>query len=200
MKIVYIHGFASSGNSLKYNKLKKMYPNLDIISPDLDTNPKNAINQLTDIIHHSNDKIILIGTSLGGFYTIYLSTKFDIPSFIINPVTDLSVMENKIGNNQHLDTGELFSFTRENFEFIKGLETEIILSIKNSYYYNIVVGGKDEILKFDKIKDLIPLWRTYTVFPEETHRFDNIELIKPLLDDYIREINKNSDVSAFPEI
>jgi hypothetical protein len=75
--IVYIHGFASSSQSKKVQALKERFGSA-IISFDLHHEPKKAIEQLEKFIQSKikNCNITLIGSSLGGFYSLYLSGKY----------------------------------------------------------------------------------------------------------------------------
>jgi len=83
--ILYIHGFASSSKS---NKVTLMRNNFDDVSSiDLNIEPKIAIKQLEKFIKKNIKKsdITLIGSSLGGFYALYLSNKYSLKAVLINP-------------------------------------------------------------------------------------------------------------------
>lgn len=79
MKIYYVHGIGSSGGGNTVELLKKYYPDYEIISDDIPTDP---IAAFMTIKKNTRDCDIVIGTSLGGFYTMMLSGCFKI---IINP-------------------------------------------------------------------------------------------------------------------
>ena len=78
--ILYFHGFASSSNSNKAVVLKKYisknYKTAEILIPDLDNNFKLAVNQIHDLIDNAKHPIVFIGSSLGGYYAAYFSSKF----------------------------------------------------------------------------------------------------------------------------
>jgi predicted esterase YcpF (UPF0227 family) len=42
-KIMYVHGFASSGSSGTVERLHKFFPSTEIIAPDVPVNPLEAI-------------------------------------------------------------------------------------------------------------------------------------------------------------
>ena len=79
--ILYFHGFASSSNSNKAKVLKKYisknYKNAEIIIPDLDNNFKLAVSQIHELIDSAKHPIVFIGSSLGGYYASYFSSKFE---------------------------------------------------------------------------------------------------------------------------
>lgn len=80
-RILYLHGIGSTGGGSTVEMLKKAFPNTDIFSPELPTMPKTAFNYITKIRKTYNPDLI-IGTSLGGFYTMLIS---GVPKLLINP-------------------------------------------------------------------------------------------------------------------
>ncbi|RUM60683.1 MAG: esterase, partial [Persephonella sp.] len=90
MKVMYIHGFNSAGYGNKINKLKEAFGDENVIALTLPYNPAKAIKLLEFLIEaiREKDNLILVGTSLGGFYGLYLGAKYKIPSVLINPSTD----------------------------------------------------------------------------------------------------------------
>mgnify|MGYP002399965094 CR=1 FL=1 len=87
--IIYIHGF-NSGPGEKVTTLQSTFPDCEIIAPQLAYSPSVAIKQLQSIIESCKGKVVhVVGTSLGGFYTMYLSTikspEAEIFYYVINP-------------------------------------------------------------------------------------------------------------------
>ena len=87
--IIYIHGFGSSGQGGKAELFRKYFKkqNIPFIAPSLSFVPDLAIYTLEELIG-SYDNVSLIGSSLGGFYSIYLSKKFNIKAVLINPAIE----------------------------------------------------------------------------------------------------------------
>ncbi len=87
--ILYFHGFASSSNSNKAKDLKEYisrnYKNVEIIIPDLNNNFKLAVSQIHELINSAKYPIVFMGSSLGGYYASYFSTKLKTKSVLINP-------------------------------------------------------------------------------------------------------------------
>lgn len=85
--IIYIHGFGSNGLGNKVKILKEFFKKDNFIAPTLSHIPELAIETLKELIieFQKNEKVYLIGSSLGGYYTIYLSNLFNILGVLINP-------------------------------------------------------------------------------------------------------------------
>jgi predicted esterase YcpF (UPF0227 family) len=89
--VIYIHGFAGSGFGKKANLFREHYRELNIpfLAPTLSYVPDLAIGTLEEIIKNCGGaEVKLIGSSLGGFYAIYLANKFNLKAVLINPSTD----------------------------------------------------------------------------------------------------------------
>ena len=67
-KLLYVHGFASSGQSGTVRRLRTVFPNATVLAPDLPIHPEEAIALLRRICDEERPDIIL-GTSMGGMYT-----------------------------------------------------------------------------------------------------------------------------------
>ena len=67
-KVMYVHGFGSSGQSGTVRRLRTVFPNGTVIAPDLPLHPEEAIALLHQLCRDEQPDIIL-GTSMGGMYT-----------------------------------------------------------------------------------------------------------------------------------
>jgi hypothetical protein len=65
--LLYVHGFASSGQSGTVKRLRNAFPNANVIAPDLPVHPEEAIALLHQVCADVHPDIIL-GTSMGGMY------------------------------------------------------------------------------------------------------------------------------------
>ena len=86
-KIIYIHGFNSSPNGFKGKYLKKEFGD-NFYATDMNGDPIKALNKLKRKINEFKSdgiRIILVGSSLGGFYATSLSGYYDCPCVLINP-------------------------------------------------------------------------------------------------------------------
>lgn len=84
--IIYIHGFGGSGEGSKAKEIREYFNFIgeSFIAPSLSYVPELAIKTLEELIDSYNRKVKLIGSSLGGYYTLYLADKYDLPAVLIN--------------------------------------------------------------------------------------------------------------------
>ena len=148
--ILYFHGFASSSNSNKAKALKnyisKNYKNAEIIIPDIDNNFKLAVNQIHDLIDNAKHPIVFIGSSLGGYYASYFSSKFKTKSVLINPaIPPLKDFEMYLGENENYSTGEKFIITPEDIRYIRKMSYKKYANAENTY---VLLESGDEVLNY----------------------------------------------------
>ena len=148
--ILYFHGFASSSNSNKAKILKKYisknYKNAEIIIPDIDNNFKLAVNQIHDLIDNAKHPIVFIGSSLGGYYASYFSSKFKTKSVLINPaIPPLKDFEMYLGENENYSTGEKFIITPEDIRYIRKISYKKYSNAENTY---VLLESGDEVLNY----------------------------------------------------
>ena len=67
-KILYVHGFGSSGQSGTVTRIREVFPNANVIAPDLPIHPEEAMALLRQLCQQEKPDLI-IGTSMGGMYT-----------------------------------------------------------------------------------------------------------------------------------
>ena len=66
-KILYVHGFASSGQSGTVTRIRTALPEAEVIAPDLPLEPEEAMALLHKVCDEFQPDLI-IGTSMGGMY------------------------------------------------------------------------------------------------------------------------------------
>ena len=80
-KIMYVHGFGSSGQSGTVTRIREVFPNATGIAPDLPIRPQEAIDLLHETCEREQPDLI-IGTSMGGMYTEML---YGYDRILVNP-------------------------------------------------------------------------------------------------------------------
>ncbi|MEB3766858.1 YqiA/YcfP family alpha/beta fold hydrolase [Acinetobacter sp. MD2] len=88
MNILYLHGFQSGAQSIKGLQLQQycqQHTPHRVYCPDLNLPPKQVIATIEQYFH-SLDDVVLVGSSLGGFYATCIALKYDCPAVLINPV------------------------------------------------------------------------------------------------------------------
>lgn len=101
-KILYVHGFSSSGQSGTVIKIREMLPGATVVAPDLPLHPSEAI----DLLHHTCDAEqpdLIIGTSMGGMYAEML---YGYDRILVNPafqMGDTMLKHGMLGKNTFLN-------------------------------------------------------------------------------------------------
>ena len=101
-KILYVHGFCSSGQSGTVTKLKEFLPETVFITPDIPLHPQEAIDLLHKICEEEKPDLI-IGTSMGGMYAEML---YGFDRILVNPafqMGDTILKNNMLGKNTILN-------------------------------------------------------------------------------------------------
>jgi len=136
-KILFLHGFASSGNSgtatLLRDYLYKDY-GVTVISPDIPISPAEARTYLANLAETENPDLI-IGTSMGGMYAELLK---GYPRLCVNPAFTMSKLvtmkfkylgKNVDFLNKRQDGATSFKVDKQMVAEFKEIETN--LSLKN---------------------------------------------------------------------
>ena len=87
MNIIYLHGFQSSALSIKGQQIKtfcQQHTDFQVYLPDLNMPPQQVLTHVSDMIAGLG-QVVLIGSSLGGFYATQLVAKHGVPAVLINP-------------------------------------------------------------------------------------------------------------------
>ena len=114
-KILYVHGFASSGQSGTVSRMRTVMPQATVIAPDLPIHPQEAIELLRRVCNDEQPDLI-IGTSMGGMYAEKL---YGYDRILVNPALEMGdtmVSHNMMGTqhfqNPRLDGQQDFIVTK----------------------------------------------------------------------------------------
>ena len=172
--ILYIHGFRSSSNSIKFkiikNALKKKIGD-HVFCPDLSHDPNLVVNFLVNFI---NKNIVrrIIASSLGGYYCLWLVKKFKIKSLIINPAINPFVdLKKHVGIQSKFYTGEKFNFTQKNLIDLRKYKLE---EISSPELISLIQTTGDEILNWKIAKKKFKASRQIIIHGSN-HGFDDFE-------------------------
>ena len=84
-KVMYVHGFGSSGQSGTVTRIREVLPNATVIAPDLPIRPEEAMALLHEVCEREQPDLI-IGTSMGGMYTEML---YGYDRILVNPALQM---------------------------------------------------------------------------------------------------------------
>lgn len=168
--LLYIHGFASSSHSFKAEVLRRHFSPL--YAPSLTHIPTLAVETLEEFIRALPTPPLLLGSSLGGYYTLYLSQRFDLPAVLINPVVQItsSLEQRVLGMNRHYFDGSQFEFTAKHLESL----LQYACPHANTGKLLLLAQLGDEILDHRATIDFLPGARL-EVEEGGSHAFENFE-------------------------
>ena len=168
--ILYIHGFASCGDSTKTRLLKARFGDAGVLAPDVPVAPEEAMAFLSALIE-TRDVVLLIGSSLGGFYATALAHRYGIDAVLINPsVHPWRTLAPYIGTNRYWCSGEPFEWKGEYLlqlaRIAEGMgppDAELLVLLQTG----------DEVLDYRVAAEV---YTAYEVVIEEggNHRFENL--------------------------
>lgn len=169
--ILYLHGFTSGPQSHKAQALGARMRERGLgdrfLSPQLPASPREAIALATELIARHGVTTV-IGSSLGGYYATYLAETHDLKAVLVNPavVAHLS-LQNYIGPQRWLYTGESFEFTLEHVEQLRAIAIPVLA--KPQRFWLLVEQG-DETLDY---RDAVRRYAgaRQTVLPGGDHSF-----------------------------
>jgi len=180
MKLIYIHGFGSCGKSNKYNVLKKL--NYPILAPNLPPSPKEAVNVLESIITPDS---VLIGSSLGGYYAIYLAERYFLKAVLINPsLKPYKTLKNYTGLQYRFCDKKPFYWKKEYLKELKDLKTK-----PKRAKYLVLLQRRDEVLNYKKSLKKFKNRPNARVIVEYggNHRFENLDDYLSLIKNFIND-------------
>lgn len=82
---MYVHGFASSGQSGTVTRIREVFPNATVIAPDLPIRPQEAMDLLRETCEKEKPDLV-IGTSMGGMYAEML---YGYDRILVNPALQM---------------------------------------------------------------------------------------------------------------
>lgn len=159
MTLLYFHGFASSGATGTAEMLRKMLPQVEVISPDIPVDPNDALPYLKKLCQEINPDLI-IGTSMGAMYAQQMH---GYKKICVNPAFNMSKMSKvvKTGDHKFLnrrkDNATTFHISKETIQHFFMMEREQFVGItdfdrENTYglfgIHDNIVNGYELFSKY----------------------------------------------------
>jgi len=171
--ILYIHGYGGHGLGVKSSQLREYChkQNIAFLAPSLSYIPDLAIQTLEEIIENLQEDITLVGSSLGGFYAIYLATKYKLKAVLINPsIFPYETLLLTKGNFPHYYDGSRFEWNDAHIQSLLNYEVKDV----DDTNFMLLLQKGDETLDYKKAVEKFP---TAKMFAEEggSHSFDGFQ-------------------------
>ena len=191
--IIYIHGFNSTGpSSVKYNELTMGLPNETIYCPTYPSNdPDEAIRHLSSVIEEKmkihDEELMLVGTSLGGYYAQYLGRKYNAKVVLINPA--LNPMASLL---KYVDKETMNFYSREKYTItdatINALTQYNVENYSHEYGTLVLLDAGDDIINYkDALMKYNDVGHVIT-YAGGNHRFAHMEQALPEIEGYYNSI------------
>lgn len=146
--LLYVHGFNSSPASVKASQLVRLFADLGLADrlqvPALHHDPRRAIAQLEQAIAELGQPV-LMGSSLGGYYSTYLAERHQLKAILLNPaVRAYRLAEPLVGQQQNLPNGDTWQMTTDHLAGFKALN----VSRPSLSRYQVWLQTGDETLDY----------------------------------------------------
>jgi len=169
--IIYIHGFGSSGYGSKAKQFREYFKDEAFIAPSLSYIPELAIKTLEELIESYNNDVTLIGSSLGGFYSIYLAQKYNLKTVLINPsIYPYITLKKVLGNAPSFHDDSSFTWIQTHLEMLKNYAIDEV----NQKNFMLLVQKGDETLDYNEAVNKLPD-SSLVIEDGGSHSFDGID-------------------------
>jgi predicted esterase YcpF (UPF0227 family) len=157
--VVYLHGFRSSPRSSKavltgesVKALSTVNQSFEWYCPQLLASPKASMDMVIERIEASTyDRLVIMGSSLGGYYANYLAEKYGCKAVALNPaVRAPRELAPHVGMLTAYDTNEPYDFRPE---YIQELSDFQVDAITNPGRYFLMAAKGDELLDWKEMVD-----------------------------------------------
>lgn len=184
--VLYLHGFLSSPQSLKAQQTLAYCLNTgfgeNITIPQMSQGPAATIAQLHALIDEiGGDNLVLMGSSLGGYYATYLAEFYQAPAVLINPaVRPYEIWESHLGENRNYHSDEIHVVTRAHIEELKQIDVSPLSKPKN---FKVFLQVADETLDYRQALEKFGAEQC-VVHENGSHSYDDFEQELPVMFDF----------------
>lgn len=198
-KLLYVHGFASSGSSGTVMTLRRHLDSWRVIAPDLPVDPFDALEMLRETVEKEQPDVV-VGTSMGGMFTQQL---WGVPRIIVNPSFEMSrsLLFGKMGRNKYMskrqDGATEFRIDKAVVERFKLMEKSQFNGVNDAEkeLVTALFGDKDPVVNFyPLVAELYGAERCIHFNGE--HRL-NDEVVKKVLIPIINKYVKDDDAQNY---
>ncbi len=180
--ILNIHGFASNGLSKKSLILREHFED-KLISPSLSNIPTLAFDtceQIIKCIQKSGQSVHLIGSSIGGFMSTYLSEKYNLKAVLINPAITPYEFTSFVGMRENYYDHSKFESTDEHRKLLKNYAIKTLTKPEN---FLVLLQKGDTLLDY---KDAQKAFCDARLVIEEggSHSFENFQSKLSMIEDF----------------
>ena len=192
--VLYLHGFLSSPQSLKAQQTLAYCLELGlgerITIPQMSDGPAQTIEQLKALVEQiSPENLVLMGSSLGGYYATYLAELYQAPAVLINPaVRPYELWESHLGENRNYYSDEVHVVTREHIDELRQID---VASLSNPSNFQVFLQTGDETLDYRQAIEKFSADQC-VVRENGSHSYDDFDQELPaMFDFFLSRIERN---------
>lgn len=156
--VLYFHGFGSAGEGETVQLLRRLNPGVLVLSKSYPTHsPMEAFSLLQGWVldQMQGHSVVLVGTSLGGFFANLLGRVNGLPSLMVNPALVPEVLLRKyLGHNVNFATHESFELTEADLVGYGHL-SQISKGLGLSAPSSVVLFEGDELIDYKQTLELL---------------------------------------------
>jgi len=163
---LYLHGFLSAPESTKAQQtlayFRQHLTEQQLLIPALPFSPADAIEVARDALtqlQRNYPEVLIIGSSLGGFYATWLAQQYGVKAALVNPaVRPFDLFEHYLGPNTHYYSGEVHELTSMHIEQLKALYCPVLTNPQRLF---LLLQTGDETLDYRLAADYFracPSW------------------------------------------
>ncbi|OYO30855.1 YqiA/YcfP family alpha/beta fold hydrolase [Janthinobacterium sp. PC23-8] len=149
--ILYLHGFRSSPLSMKSRllaaRMQALGRSQEWLCPQLPASPKLAIELALSLVKDVPAReLIIIGSSLGGYYATWLAEQLGCRAVLLNPaIVPLLDLEQHVGVTTAFHSDEPFEFKRGHIDELRGFA---VPAVSQPERYFLIAATGDEVLDY----------------------------------------------------
>lgn len=150
--LLYIHGFNSSPLSHKANVMVEHClqhrPDIKVLVPQLPSFPTEAAALLKELVekYQPDYQIGLIGSSLGGYLSVWLNHTYGLPAVVVNPaVKPYELLLDYLGEQCNPYTNERYQLEAHHVEELKALDVK---KVERPRDFWLLQQTDDEVLDY----------------------------------------------------
>ena len=158
--ILYLHGFKSSPLSFKAQILEQTLKDQGLAErwccPQLPASPAAAIQLCNQLINQAQlvdptQELIIIGSSLGGYYAHVLAEQWQCRAIVLNPAVHAARdLNTQVGTHTMYHSNQPFVFLAKYVDELAAMQTQALLQPER---YFLLASRDDEVLNYQEMLD-----------------------------------------------
>jgi predicted esterase YcpF (UPF0227 family) len=165
--IIYLHGFASVGDSEKSQSIRKRFPNCKVYSPNFSPMCMDEVFKL--LYAEPHDDYVFVGTSLGGFWANVFAHLTNSKAVIVNPSITPSQSLPRYPVLNHV-TKQMVKIDESDFAQITGAEN-LLARIYDGKHIHLFVAKDDAVIPYEMTLFTLRNPASVTITDDGGHRY-----------------------------